>query len=73
MFEKNFRGNKNQEVIFTAQIDNHITAFNKTDQSYILASLFKNMNSIDLGHTENELSSKKKKKFIIEAYDILEK
>jgi len=31
------------------------------------------MNSIDLGHTENELSSKKKKKFVIEAYDILEK
>ena len=51
----------------------YTTAFNKTDQSYILASLFKNMNSIDLGHTENELSSKKKKKFVIEAYDILEK
>ena len=51
----------------------YTTAFNKTDQSYILASLLKNMNSIDLGHTENEWGSKKKKKFIIEAYDILEK
>ena len=51
----------------------YTTAFNKTDQSYILASLFKNMGSINLGHTENEWGSKKKKKFIIEAYDILEK
>ena len=39
----------------------YTTAFNKTDQSYILASLLKNMNSIDLGHTENEWGSKKKR------------
>ena len=51
----------------------YTTAFNKTDQSYILASLPKNMNLIDLGHTENEWSSKKKKRSVIIAYDILEK
>jgi len=31
------------------------------------------MNSIDLGHTENEWGSKKKKRSVIIAYDILEK
>jgi len=39
----------------------------------MLASLPKNMNSIDLGHTENEWGSKKKKRSVIIAYDILEK
>ena len=51
----------------------YTTAFNKTDQLYILAFLFKNMSLIDFGHTENEWGSKKKKKYVIEAYDILEK
>ena len=51
----------------------HITAFNKTDQSYILDSLVKDMGSIDLGHTENEWGSKKKKRSVIIAYDVLEK
>jgi len=31
------------------------------------------MSLIDFGHTENEWGSKKKKKYVIEAYDILEK
>jgi len=31
------------------------------------------MNSINLEYAENKLDSKKKKKFVIEAYDILEK
>ena len=51
----------------------YTTAFNKTDQSYILDSLVKDMGSIDLGHTENEWGSKKKKRSVIIAYDVLEK
>ena len=62
-----------RELFFLNILLCYTTAFNKTDQSYILVFLFKNMSLIDFEHTENEWDSKKKKKYVIEAYDILEK
>ncbi len=62
-----------RELFFSNISSCYTTAFNKTDQSYIPAFLFKNMSLIDFEHTENEWGLKKKKKYVIEAYDILEK